>query len=90
VRHYAGVLKEHVQSGQFRLGLLRKRLDALVAAQVELPGFRDGLGAVRASSSASVLRPAMMTLEAPRRAMCLAASRPRPVFAPVTMTVLPT
>src|SRR5436189_5203830 len=35
------------------------------------------------------LRDVRMTLKAPRRAMCLASSRPRLTLAPVTMQVLP-
>lgn len=40
-----------------------------------------------AFSPASVLRHARIRCEQPSRAMCRAASRPRPVLAPVTITV---
>ncbi len=44
---------------------------------------------VLAVSPFETVRHARISFEAPRRAMCRALSRPRPVFAPVTMIVWP-
>ena len=54
-----------------------------------LDSFSDSSMSALAASPRSVLRQARMTRAARRRTKWRAASRPRPLFAPVTMTVRP-